>query len=90
MASTVVQVQADAPVEKAGSVLTAFTAALEAKGHALRLADLEAMQTGRGRVGVEVNTDDPVEASAEVQGLIEDVDGGSDVLFLTGTTERLD
>jgi hypothetical protein len=76
-------------LETVKPVLIAFTNELESRGHSLRLGDLDAMQTGSGRVGVEVATDDADKAADEVRALIEAVPGAKDVLSLTGSSERL-
>ena len=89
MASIVVEVQAEGSVDAVKPALIAFTTALDARGYALRLADLNAMETGNGRVGVEVATDDADQAADAVRGVIGEVDGASDVLSLTGSSERL-
>lgn len=90
MASIVVEVQVEAPAETASRVLVEFTNALEARGYSLRLADLAAMQTGEGRVGVEVTTEDADKAAEAVRELIGEVTDAEDVLSLTGSSERLD
>jgi hypothetical protein len=90
MASILVELLVDGPAEKAKPALILFTSAVEARGHVLRLSDLAAMQTGKGRVGVQVAADDAESAADEVRSIINQVSGAPDYIKLTGSNEQLD
>ena len=79
----VVEIHVQAPPDVGRQAVIAFVNELEARGHALRLGDTAAMDTGQGWIAAEMAGKNDALAVAEVKEIIAGIPGAGDVMAAT-------